>query len=165
MLAASLRQECLVDLVPPCLGQLHMRYPDSLQRQEGFRSPSRRLVCVNSAIHTGRPPLGFCMPGKESYQLPPGLKGRVSRVHCSLSNLHRWWLWLHILASFKGTATQGLNYTGFQKSSEAQQSQFYLNVNLQEEINILFLFLKSFYPKSCMQALSTALTHYDPFIL
>ena len=65
MLAALLRQECLVVLVPPCLGQLHMRYPDSLQRQEGFRSPSRRLVCVNSAIHTGRPPLGFACLGRK----------------------------------------------------------------------------------------------------
>lgn len=65
MLAAPLRRECFVDLVPPCLGQLHMRYPDSLQRQEGFRSPSRRLVCVNSAIHTGHPPLGFACPERK----------------------------------------------------------------------------------------------------
>lgn len=53
-----------------------MRYPDSLQRQEGFRSPSRRLVCVNSAIHTGHPPLGFACP--EGKLLAPSWTQRKS---------------------------------------------------------------------------------------
>lgn len=153
MLTAPLQQECFVGLVPSCLGQLHMRYPDLLQRQKSFRSPSRRLATSFQSSMLLIPCKVLHARGRKVISSLLDSKGRVSRVHCFLSDLHPWWLLVHILANFRGTATQGLNYTGFQKSSDPElwglrldqqvklvkQNKFYLNVNLQEEVNYLLV--------------------------
>lgn len=78
----------------------------------------RRFACINSPIHTAHPLLGFVQPGRKVISSLLDSKGSMSKVHCLPSNLHPWWLLVHILAYFKETATQGLNYTGFQKSSD-----------------------------------------------
>lgn len=109
-----------------------MRYPDSHQRHESFRRPSRRLPCVNSANHTAHLLLGFACPGKKVISSLLDSKRRVSRVRCLLSSLHPQWLLVRILSYFKGTATQGLNYTGFQKSPDP--GSFWLRVDQQMKL-------------------------------
>lgn len=85
-----------------------MRYPELLQRAESLRNPSRRLACVDSAIHTAHPLPCFGEPGRKVISSLLDSKGSVNKVSCLPSDLHPWWWLVHILTYFKDRENTGL---------------------------------------------------------